>query len=519
MQAHGRLQEYYKSGLGRLRYAWDELEESGDEYQDRTHAYAVDLDLFGRGSIFQLLCVARTGIGRQTLADWLKTPASREDVLARHSAVSELRARPELSEALALAGVLRVGDCHWETFQNWLKAPPVPIPLWPASGAILLAFCTVLLPFLAWAGVLAKTILIPLLSTFLVMEFVLALSLFKRVRMIIAPLRLLSIELPIVVDILQILERNSFSSPRLADLKNTPGEMPRLASAELSRLNRLIGLLDQRNNEMFTIPSWVMLWGTQFAMAIERWRRQHGDDFERWLKLTGEFEALVSLSVYSFEHPLDPFPELTEETVCLEAEGIAHPLLDERICVRNDFGLDEGRFVIVSGSNMSGKSTFLRAIGLNVVLAWAGAPVRCRRLRVGTFKVGAIIRVQDSLVDGRSHFFAEVERLRNMISAADGPIRTLFLIDEILSGTNSRDRRAAAELILNALTELGALGLITTHDLTLTEIATSAPARGANIHFTDSADGESLHFDYRLREGVLQQSNAMAILELLGIRR
>jgi DNA mismatch repair ATPase MutS len=199
-----------------------------------------------------------------------------------------------------------------------------------------------------------------------------------------------------------------------------------------------------------------------------------------------------------------------------DARGLAHPLLNAAAAVRNDVQLGSGtRFLIVSGSNMSGKSTFLRAVGQNAVLAWMGAPVRCRRLRASRLAIGAAIRSQDSLTDGRSHFFAEMDRLRRMIAAADdGPM--LFLADEILSGTNSHDRRIAAEWVVRALLLRGAIGVITTHDLALTEIAANG-LPGRNVHFEDTGEGGDLHFDYTLRDGVLTRSNALNIAHLLGI--
>ena len=230
----------------------------------------------------------------------------------------------------------------------------------------------------------------------------------------------------------------------------------------------------------------------------------------------GEFEALISLSTYSYEHPGDTVPLLVENGRVLEAEGLGHPLLDETSCVRNDLQLgDAVRFLIVSGSNMSGKSTFLRAIGLNVVLALMGAPVRCAKLRVSALTVGAAIRIQDSVIDGRSHFMAEMQRLRRMIELADQePL--LFLADEIMSGTNSHDRRIATEWVIRALMLRGAIGAITTHDLALTEIATNG-LPGRNVYFEDSGESGVLTFDYKLRQGVLSRSNALNIAHLLGI--
>lgn len=235
-----------------------------------------------------------------------------------------------------------------------------------------------------------------------------------------------------------------------------------------------------------------------------------------WLAAFGESERLLSPSPSAYDHPRDVFPEISEQGPCFEAEGLGHPLLDESICVPNDVDLGESvRFLIVSGSNMSGKSTFLRALGLNAVLAWMGAPVRSARLRLSKLEIAAAIRVQDSLTDGRSHFFAEMQRLRRMIDrAGDGPL--LFMADEIMSGTNSHDRRIASEWVIRALVRRQAIGLITTHDLTLTEIATNG-LPGRNVYFEDSGEAGKLNFDYKLHSGLLTHSNALNIVRMLGM--
>jgi DNA mismatch repair ATPase MutS len=328
-----------------------------------------------------------------------------------------------------------------------------------------------------------------------------------------------SVELPIVRDVARLMERERFESPALVALASRLRDGEADASSRISALLRLVSLLNQRSNEVFALPSYAILWGTQFAMAIESWRNKHADKMRDWLAAMGDFEALVSLAAYAYEHPADPFPELLDSGSTLDATGLGHPLLNEETCVRNTVSLDTpGEFLIVSGSNMSGKSTFLRGIGLNVVLAWTGAPVRCRHLRVSPLRIGAAIRLQDSLIDGRSRFFAEMDRLRRMISIAGSTPPLLFLVDEIMSGTNSHDRRVAAEWVIRALTEEGSMGLITTHDLALTEIASTQDMRGHNVHFADASDGGGLQFDYQLRPGVVRNSNALNIVRMLGIK-
>ena len=510
-----RLREYYETGIARLTRNW-ELLDDGRTYLDDSHFYARDLDVFGPGSMFQLLCSARTQAGRDTLAGWLKAPASREEAQARQAAIAELRERQDLRESVALAGETIVSDFRLETFEAWLGTALTPFPSWAPSLALLLACSVVSLPILFWTGALALAKTDWLIVVVLALEGSFAWLFFRQVKIVMESVRLPSIELAIVGELFRILERERFSSPKLVSLGERLRQRGRSASRETARLERLLRLLDQQRNDWFTLLSYFLLWRTQFSMAIDRWRLRHGPAMRDWLAALGEFEALLSLATYAFEHPGDPFPELVEQGPVFQAEGLAHPLLDAGAVVRNDVQLgDAVRFLIVSGSNMSGKSTFLRAIGLNAALAWMGAPVRCAKLRISPLQVGAAVRVEDSVVNGRSHFLAEIERLRLMIESA-GVAPLLFLADEILSGTNSHDRRITAEWVVRALVARGALGVITTHDLALTEIASDG-LPGLNLHFTDTGGPDTLDFDYKLRPGLLHRSNALHIARMLGI--
>jgi hypothetical protein len=509
-----RLCDYYDAGIARLTRKWDVLDE-GKDFFDPVHFYATDLDLFGHGSLFQLVCSSRTQAGRETLAGWMKAPASREEVLARHDAVSELLARQDLREALAVAGAIKTTDCRPGTFRAWKAESPSTFPFWRRAFAFILPFSPLVLLVLYWLRhINMQSLWLDLTLVFLV-QTIYAAPFYRRVRSVLEGVGPISTELPIVSEIFQIVDQEKFSTAKLVAL----AERMKQGSAPLRRLRRLIRLmqlLKQTHDPWSTVLSYALLWGTQFTMAIDQWHRRYGNRMLDWLAALGEFEALNSLAAYTFEHPLDPFPEVLEQGPLLDAEGLGHPLLDENICVRNDVRLgNDVRFLIVSGSNMSGKSTFVRAIGLNAVLTWMGGPVRCTKLRLSPLAIGAAVRVQDSLVDGQSHFLAEMQRLRRMIDVASAePL--LYLADEIMSGTNSHDRRIATEWVVRALVLRGAIGVITTHDLALTEIA-SNDLPGQNVYFEDSGEAGSLHFDYKLRCGLLTHSNALNIAHMLGI--
>jgi DNA mismatch repair ATPase MutS len=264
-----------------------------------------------------------------------------------------------------------------------------------------------------------------------------------------------------------------------------------------------------------------VLWGTHLALSIEAWRRAHGRHVREWLRISGEFEALASLSAYKYEHPGDPFPEFTDDNrkpPLFEGLRLGHPLIPTARMVRNDVDLgDRVQLLVVSGSNMSGKSTLLRTVGVNAVLAFAGAPVRAERLRISPLRIGATLRIQDSLQEGRSRFYAEISRIREVADLAAAPTPALFLLDELLHGTNSHDRAVGAAGVLRALVDRGAIGLVTTHDLALTAIADQFGGRAANVHFDDRFEGSTIAFDYVMKPGPVTHSNALALMRAVGL--
>ncbi|MGC1108144.1 MAG: hypothetical protein WA876_16565, partial [Candidatus Acidiferrales bacterium] len=389
------VSRYYDKSIARLKHEWDSLDD-GKEFIDPDHIYATDLDLFGRGSLFQLLCSARTHLGRGTLASWMKSQAPRQEVLARRNAISELGERRQLLESVAAAGNTEFSNCRSGTFEKW-TAEMSSLPAFPSFAAplaLLLAPLLIVLPCLFWAAFLSLQSLWLCLIAVLALEAILGSSFREHVRSVIQSVQVPSVELPIICELLAIIEREKFSSKRLSSLAQRLKNRQCVASIALRRLSRFIHLLDWESN----MPLFFFLWGTQLAMAIDRWYRRHGSDLLNYLSALGEFEALLSLSSYTFEHPRDVFPEIIDGGPLFDATQLGHPLLDETICVSNDVRLDDKtRFLIVSGSNMSGKSTFLRAIGTNAVLAWMGAPVRCAKLRISEMQIAAAIRVQDSI--------------------------------------------------------------------------------------------------------------------------
>ncbi len=292
------------------------------------------------------------------------------------------------------------------------------------------------------------------------------------------------------------------------------------ASNAIRRLGRLYDWLDSQRNELFAIPAKWLMWETQFAFALEAWRVRYGAKLEACITNVAQMEALSSLAGYAYEHPRDPFPELLPGSAParLEAEALGHPLIREAVCVRNDLFLGpERRLIVVSGSNMSGKSTYLRSLGVNLVLAMTGAPVRARRFRMTPVQIGPSIGTVESLHEGTSRFYAEIKQIGKIAQLADRPPTLVFLLDEILSGTNSRDRLIGASCIVRALLARGAFGLITTHDLALTGLVSEIQPPGVNVHFQDQFQNGRMSFDYILRPGVIERSNALELMRSVGL--
>lgn len=504
----------YEKAVARLEGRWAGSGDGGLRFLEEAHPYARDLDVFGSGSLFELLSTTPTPWGARTLADWLREPASSSEVSARQAAVAELRGRLELREDLAVADEGISAEIDPESLARWASSPPAltsrPIRL----VALLLAALTTLL-VVAWlASYVERTAMLIALGV----EASFAMWLRPRVRQVILAVERPGRELGALSRLLSRWEEERLEAPHLMRLQQSLSADGLAASAQIARLLRLVELTDLRLNKMFAPLAALTLWGTQFAFALESWRVRSGASVAGWLSALGELEALLALSVYSYEHPDDPFPELIEEGPLFEGEGLGHPLIPEDRLVRNDLRLGcELRLLVVSGSNMSGKSTLLRTVGTNAVLAQAGAPVRARRLRLSPLAVGASIRIVDSLQEGVSRFYAEIKRIRQIMDMTRGSRPLVFLLDEIFHGTNSHDRRIGAEAVVRRLIEQGAVGLMTTHDLALAKVAESLAPRAANVHFEDELEDGKIRFDYRVRPGVVRKSNALDLMRSVGL--
>ncbi len=386
-----RAVEFYQRGLARLENQWIGTGETGERFRNPSHVYEEDLDIFGKGSLFELLCTARTRAGEDTLARWLLAPASREEAGQRQQAIAELRSRLDLREDLAVLGDAIRSGIDAEVAARWGKAPLVNFPAGAPVIAAALAVAVVVTFSLYMASLLTRTPFLAALLITLGYGFFLGSRTLQVAGAVNSPAR----DLAVLAKLLHRLESDHFESPLLQRLREELAASGLVASFQIGRLQQLVALLDWQRNLFFTPIAMAILWSAQVAMAIERWRKLSGRHISEWISAVGEFEALVALGGYSYEHPHDSFPELLDAAGArLEARGLGHPLMRESQCVPNDVRLGgDLRLLIVSGSNMSGKSTLLRAVGLNVVLAWAGAPVRAQSFAVSPLTVGASIRV------------------------------------------------------------------------------------------------------------------------------
>jgi hypothetical protein len=528
-----RAARYFEKALARLDGKWAGTGETGDRYADPEHPYAVDLDLFGKGSLFELLSTARTHIGEDTLAGWLLAPADPEIVRARQEGVNELRPRLDLREDLAVVGEEARTGVDSVSLAAWGEGPVLLGPghlraqLWFFTTIGVVGFSAAIALGLHSVGLAHLTDRSAMLCRdgFLLAILINGLFLYSKrnpLAAVVGAVEEAAHELGLISAVLVRLEKEQFQTPMLARLRtslDSEGEPP---SKRIARLNRIVELLDSRDNVFVRVAEVFILWTPHQALAVEDWRRHSGPAVRRWLTAAGEMEALCSLASHAFEHPADPFPEFASERGLLDAEAIGHPLIPEDRVVTNDLRIGGTeppgpRVMVVSGSNMSGKSTMLRTLGINTVLAQAGAPVRAKRLRLSPLAVGASIRLTDSLQGGVSRFYAEILRLRQILDLTTKPLPVLFLIDEFLNGTNSHDRRIGAEALVRGLVERGAIGLITTHDLALADIADVLGERAANVHFEDQISDGQIRFDYRMRPGVVRKSNAIELMRSVGL--
>jgi len=518
--------------LLRITQKWHGLPRSGSAFAPENHPYAGDLALFGNGSLYQRLSVAHTRYGQASLVKWLSEPAGPTEIGLRQAAVTELSGASAFRQALEASGMALVDKGRASSTRTLSDGPnPGRLIAWTKTVepvlehvivlalSYLLPLCTVgamlgqaLLdwPPYYWFGSVAASMVLLMVTKHATSEAFAAVSTTEG-----AFLR--------YGDLLQLLETYDGKAPwfveRRASLVGSSNKKP---SAIMGKFRNIVGWYDFRHNGMaYPLFNPIFLWDIHCSAALHRWKTRSGVDLERWFATIGEYEAISSLAGLLADDPAAILPVIlpAEEARTITAQRMGHPLLSAQKRVCNDLSaLNTGQGLLVTGSNMSGKSTFLRALGVNCVLAFAGGPVIAQSMSLPALRLGTSIRVSDSLSQGVSHFYAEVQKLAQVVElarSAGDPV--LFLLDEGLHGTNSRERQVGARWVLAELLKLGAFGVITTHDMELCRLPDELMTYVRQHHFRELVVDGEMTFDYTLREGPVTSGNALRLMRKVGL--
>ncbi|MGA8090240.1 MAG: mismatch repair protein [Terracidiphilus sp.] len=508
-----RALTFYERGIARIEDRWAGAGETGDRFLDEAHPYARDLDLFGKASLFELLCTARTRAGEETLAAWLLAAAPVAEIKARHAAVRDLRERVKLREDLFCIGESVRAGVQPDKLARWGEQKPI---LKSTSVRVITTLLGMLwiAAMITWAVLGWGTLALAISA----LNLAWAHRIFQRWDAAADAIEEAAHDLDILAGVLRLIDQGQFSATCLKEIQGRLRHAEYSPADAIRKLDRIVGYVESRRNPALGLFNVLMFWNAQCVFLAESWQQEFGPQIRGWLEAVGEFEALTALAGYAFEHPDDVLPEFVERGPLFEAKEITHPLLPANVAVRNDVKLDGAvQLMVLSGPNMAGKSTFIRCLGVNAVLAQCGAPVRARSLRMSPLAVAASICVLDSLSGGTSRFYAEIRRLKVAEDLSAGPIPVFFLMDELLSGTNSHDRLEGTKLVVRSLMEHGAIGIVSTHDLALAEIPAAMNGRAVNCHFEDRLEDGKLIFNYKLKPGVVKTSNALELMRSIGL--
>jgi len=526
---HDALASASALGAARMARDWNALPAPDTAGPDEDHAYAADLDVFGHASLLQLLAPG-TAAGRQTLVGWLLAPAPPDEVRARQETVRALAPNGDFREQLAAHARFGASQSpDLEAFLAWAEAPPRYVTrgwlVWSVRGLTGIIW---VLGAAWWAGWTTIAVwFVPVLAG-LALSFAFGKGIaetfgraFSRGRAFRRYADLFALVCRLDADAPWVAERRASLCGRGTALRDG-------AVASLRRLDRLMALADLRFAMalLHLVVQAVTLWDFHVLFALERWQQAAGARVRGWMSALGEVDAAAALATLAHDHPgwSTPVVVQADGPPRIRATALAHPLIAASVRVANDVEVGPpGTFLLVTGSNMSGKSTLLRAIGLNVALAQAGGPVCAAVLEMPAARLRTSMRVHDSLEQGLSYFMAALARLKTVVDASragrDGGPVLLYLLDEILQGTNSAERRIAVRSILSRLLADGAIGAVTTHDLALAEAPEAAVAR--LVHFSETveqaADGFRMTFDYRLRSGLARSRNALLLMKMVGL--
>ena len=517
-----------KDAAKRCSSTFRDLPLDGTEFRNPIHPYADDLDLFGKGSLFQLVNAARSQFGLRRMSSYLMNRCAPEEAQSRQEAVKELAPlldfRQEL-EALALDSAEPL-EPPTTTQPRKQVVDPEPLLAWAESTPRLLeqpllrwvcrvspVLTTLWIGWSFYAGWHAITWIVPLILH--------GLLLLTAQAYLSAVFNAVSSHQGAFLrygPMLRLLEGLDCRSPLLQELKRAT-ETERVApSVRMRQFERIVAWFEFRHNGLvYPFFNLWLLWDFQCVFQLERWQQATGKQLRGWFRTLGELEALSSLAGFAHNNPDFAWPDFVADRTCFEAKSLAHPLIFKGR-VANDISLPSaGRALLVTGSNMSGKSTLMRAIGVNAVLAQAGAPVCAASLRMSALSVRTSMRISDSLEQGISHFYAELHKLKAVLDSRGGEVPVLFLLDEILHGTNSRERQIGARWVLSQLLQSGAIGAVSTHDSGLCTLPEPLMSAVEQVHLREITEGSEMTFDYKLRPGPVQSGNALRLMRSLGL--
>jgi ABC-type multidrug transport system fused ATPase/permease subunit len=489
----------------------------GTEFYHDDHPYAGDLDIFGRASVYQFINRTNSEQGNELFAKWLSFPASAEVIQKRQKAVQELAHKAKWRQELqAITSESPVTIYAEKTIEQWLeeKNQFIHHTIWQILRYII--------PFLAISTVVSyilDLITYPQFMLALLIFFVIAFSITRKVYPLYSKLNKIAKEIDTLARSIAFIERTDMHNQFLTELKNELGVGITTASHSIHKLNRIFNRFDYRLNPLVYIPlNTLLLWDLQQVLQLEKWKEENNKKIDHWFHTLAEFEALSSLGTLAFNHPGWTFPELNTEQPEFTAKGLGHPLIDPKKSVVNSYStIGKAQISIITGSNMAGKSTFLRSVGVNMVLACMGAPVNASHMKISPLKVMSSMRVKDNLEESTSTFYAELKKLKSIIDAVKRKEPVFILLDEILRGTNSHDRHTGSKALIRQLVHEEATGIIATHDLELASLENEFPASIHNFHFDVQIDGPELYFDYTLKKGICQSFNAAILMKKIGI--
>lgn len=505
------LFEINLKSLKRLRGEWTGFTDTGEEFLDSNNRYTGDLDIFGKNSLFQWINTSSTYTGRMNLKDkFLVPPKNIEEIKLKQDAIYELSKKISFRQRLTAESSLilsKMQPLH-ELYAWAKKRNKFYEKLWLIILATIMPVITITLTILPFINPNIPFYLA--FTSYLVSMSMLFIHSAEKAKTL-DEVNNYKNNLKVYYNMLKLIEKNKFRSTYLKGIDVSS------SSKSIDKLIKVSEMIAMRNSSIYMVINILLFWDFQCLIRLEKWKKQYGNNLKMWIDSIGEIEALSSLSLIHFDHPEWVFPKIINDKSEVSAIELGHPLLSEKR-VYNDVSIkDPSDILLITGSNMSGKSTFLRTIGINLILSYTGAPVCAKAFKTSIMEIYTCMRISDNLEESISSFYAELIRIKMIVSASKEGKQIFFLLDEIFKGTNSLDRHTGAKILIKQLQSCGAIGLVSTHDLELGELELESNQKVKNYHFREYYKDNEIHFDYKLRPGVSTTRNALYLIKLVGL--